>query len=147
MKIILSIILMFLSAQSFADLRGKGIICIGENKGKSVTDSIVIGWFIEDDNTGTYYGLERGVASELYAVRVMSANHTVIVEPEEIYLGGSLHILNRKTLELKYGHMEDDDILAKCKAYDTKKVFLEELDIQKNKEQKIYNKKLEGNKI
>ena len=58
--------------QSFADVRGKGIICVGENKDKSLTNSIVIGWFVENDNMGIYCWLERGVASVLYAVSVMS---------------------------------------------------------------------------
>ena len=141
MKIILSIIFMFLSTQSFADLTGKGLIC-------TFTDS----GFTEYKPRSFYF-----TSTENYERRIITEKNDkfkILLIDESRYktdkdfisLWGNEMKVNRKTL--KYVSMNDGfGTLGYCEVFDNFKKLDKAYTKIKNKYQEEYNKTLEGNKI
>ena len=130
MKIILTIIFMFLSAQSFADLQGKALICKWED---SITGYI----FLDDYDFQMYW---IGQKNDTYSVNITGL-YKYKLNAEQITLYSD--VINRKTLRrvTSLGH---DKGQCELTEYDTIRDKIVE---HKNKLQEEYNKKLEGNKI
>ena len=112
MKFIISIILLFLfSTQSFADVKGKGIICIVPDK-KDSEDKIII----------TTY----------------SENNEVSLESKYIVIGNR-YLLDRKNLKLHLKKNYASLFISNCILYKSKKALMIEFEKQKKRQQEIYN--------
>jgi hypothetical protein len=130
MKILLSIIIMFLSAQSFADLKGKALFC------KMIWS---VGGYIFRDNY-EYQMYWIGQKNDTYFVDITSLRKYEL-NPEEITLYDEK--INRKTLK-RFDFLGYDK--GQCELTEYNKIR-DKIVEHKNKLQEEYNKKLEGNKL
>lgn len=131
MKIILSIILILFSVPSFADLEGKVLLC--ESK-----------WSISGYTFMSNYKYHKhwvGLKNDTYKVNI-SPLHDYKMNPEVIILYLGMKI-NRKTLRRFDSGGKD---FGKCELVFPSRMR-NRIEEHKNEKQKIYNKKLEGNKI
>ena len=131
MKIILSIILLFLSAKSFADLEGKALICKWKESMIGIT-------------------FERNYKYKQYYVRQHNDTFRVGSAPLDDYSTDSDNItyymewkIDRKTLR-RFDNLGKDKGQCELAKYET---ILDRMEERKNELQKKYNNKLEGNKI
>lgn len=131
MKVILSIIFMFLSAQSFADLEGKALIC----KWKELMTGLT---FEKNYKYIQYYVTQHNDTFTMGSSPL--ENYSVNSDYITIYMGLKI---NRKTLRRETSEGFD---AGQCELayYETIRDRMVE---HKNERQKKYIKKLEGNKI
>ena len=122
---------MFLSAQSFADLEGKALLCKFERSISGYT-------FLSNYNFQWYY---VGLKNDTYSVNI-SPLHGYSIEPDWIRIFMGIKI-NRKTLRIFDIKGED---FGQCELYDSKTIRAR-MEEHRNERQKIYNKSFEGNKL
>ena len=132
---------MFLSAQSFADLKGKGLLCAIKKPydmywafefKKSMKYKA---WTIE--RTGDKFELTHSKAKEY---QMNSSN--IIIEFDG-FLDGIPHRINRKTLKLSEGDYQR----GTCRVSSNYKEVIEGLKKVRDKLQRDYDAEKEGNKI
>ena len=139
MKVILSLIIMFLSAQSFADeLEGKGLICDG---------SLSYGFGFNFKKNGKYqkyeiarFGDELSVGN--YAEKLYLTDATTITLLN--FIGDITAYIDRKTLKLTYD--KGYDAKATCKVIQDGTLLLK-LNEKAKIEQKLYDAQRKENKI
>ena len=133
---------MFLSAQSFADLKGKGLLCVinqpyDEFWAFEFKKSMKYkAWTIE--RTGDKFELTHSKAKEY---QMNSSN--IIIEFDG-FLDGIPHRINRKTLKLYLG---EDYQKGTCRVSSNYKESIEGLKKVRDKLQRDYDAEKEGNKI
>ena len=134
MKVILSLILMFLSAQSFADLKGKTLLCESiDNKGS------LFGYYFHENYKfqSIYVRFENDKYSIFYS---LFEDYTLVAD--EVILSNRGHI-DRKSL-IVVGPSGTN--VAQCELSGWVELY-DRIEEYKNEQQEEYNKKLEGNKI
>ena len=122
---------MFLSAKSFADLEGKALLCKWEGD--------IDGYSFERRYKYREYFVDQ--INDTFRVRT-GPLHDYKMNPEVITLFLDWKI-NRKTLRI---FNTVGDYRGQCELTDYETI-LDRMKEHKNELQKIYNKKLEGNKI
>ena len=141
MKVILSIIFMFLSAQSFADLEGKALSCTFKNSDGRVFHNA---YFFEKNSEVTYYRLERE-KDRLKYKHQLTFKYEVDSDFITLTDKGGSYKLNRKTLMLELS--KKDGLYEKCQVHSSIKRIKKYMKKIQKQEQEKYNKTLEGNKI
>lgn len=129
---------MFLSAQAFADLKGKGLIC-------ELSLGRPLAIYFREDYRYIFNRIYR--MNDEYYLKV-SKIHNYYLDESFIHLGeditGTSYMINRKTLE--YVHELTEQSVGNCKVYDATETSKRHRELLKKLQQE-YNKKLEGNKI
>ena len=129
MKYLLILLFLF-STQSFADIKGKALICKWE-------DSIKGYIFLDDYDYQMYWIRQK---NDTYSVNITGL-YKYKLNPDEITLNN--RIINRKTLRI-FDFLGYDKGQCELTEY---KTIRDKIVEHKNELQKKYNKKLEGNKI
>lgn len=137
---------MFLSAQAFADVRGKGIICIVSDKKDENNLDFISGYYFNKDNTATFMGINKKDSEDKIEIIIFSENYEVSLESKYVVIGNR-HLLDRKTLNLHMKGNYANLFISNCSLYKSKKALMREFERHKKIQQEIYNKEIEGNKI
>tara|TARA_S200000501_G_scaffold320187_1_gene314903 strand:- start:161 stop:538 length:378 start_codon:yes stop_codon:yes gene_type:complete len=125
---------MFLSAQSFADLEGKGLLC------KSIQSGKLYGYsFLKNFNYNIMSTDFRNDKFKLYT----SPLNKYSLKPRYILTGEGLFI-NRKTLDLEGS---SGKVWSKCELYDSKKLKARIEKQTKELQEKYDEKQAKENKI
>ena len=135
---------MLLSAQSFADLKGKGLICEVPTAHYSFMK-----WhpFVFDKNKVERFMITRK-DDNFYLKSIGSIDY--YTDDEFIYLEKYGLKVNRKNLvhyTFNPKNSKYDSELGECIVYKSKKKLIKQMKVYIKEEQRIYNKSLEGNKI
>ena len=129
---------MFLSAQSFASLEGKGLLCTYDPiKIKNVKPEA---YFFHSEK---YYALHNiNLTGDIFSIK---SDETRLYQTDKdfIYLG-MYYKVNRKNLDFIN---RPDEITGKCEVFNNHKKLQEKHIEIRDKFQEEYNKSLEGNKI
>jgi len=150
MRYCLFVLLFILSTQSFADIKGKGLFCIGNAKDyfKAKAEHIyVIGYiFPKKGNIANYVTLFKDDYTDKFKIEEAISNIVFTFESDFILIGKN-HKLNRKNLDLLKVGKYTNLVVAKCVIYKSKRSLMKEMKSLKKKLQKKYDRENEGNKI
>ena len=146
MRYFLFVLLFILSTQSFADIKGKGLFCIGNAKAKA-EHIYVIGYiFPKKGNIANYVTLSKDNYTDKFKIKE-AISYIVFTFESDFILIGNNHKLNRKTLDLLKVGKYTNLVVAKCVIYKSKRSLMKEMKSLKKKLQKKYDRENEGNKI
>jgi len=144
MRYFLFVLLFIFSTQSFADVKGKGLFCIGNAKAKA-EHIYVIGYiFPKKGNRANYVTLFKDDYTDKFKIEESISKIFFTFESDFILLGKN-HKLNRKTLDLLL--LNTNLVVAKCVINKSKRSLMKEMKSLKKKLQKKYDRENEGNKI
>ena len=131
MKYLLILLLLF-STKSFADLKGKSLLCKKKNNELS-------GYFFEKNYK--YHVISLYLVNDTFRISSTSLIDYSL-EPDKIKTG--LTYINRVTLKM-IGSINGKE-LGQCELYNPEEID-DRIEEHRNERQRIYNKKLEGNKL
>ena len=125
---------MFLSAQSFADLKGKALLCESFNK-----KGRLLGYYFHENYK--FQSMYVKFANDKYSIFYsLFEDYTLVTD--KVILSDRGHI-DRKSL-IVVGPLGTN--VAQCELSGWAELY-DRIEEYKNEQQKTYNKKLEGNKI
>ena len=135
---------MFLSAQSFADLKGKGLICEVPTALHSFMKWTA--YVFDKNKVERFMIAKKEDKFKLHSSGITDYN----TDNEFIYMNTFTSKVNRKNLGYFTYHPKTpkyDTNVGECIVYKSKKKLIKQMKVYIKEEQRIYNKSLEGNKI